>query len=92
MSNLEGAEVGISRDATIANLLFACYRALSGKGMTSMFLDGVSFGDEVLVSLGKLQITRIYHHIETFQFSTNLIYATTAFRKWAEYGPVWREI
>ncbi|KAK0758573.1 hypothetical protein N5P37_008972 [Trichoderma harzianum] len=59
-------DVGLARDATIANLLYACYRALSGKGMTSMFLDGVSFGDQVLMSLG--------------------------FRKWAEYGPVWREI
>ncbi|KAL7949064.1 hypothetical protein V8C42DRAFT_362504 [Trichoderma barbatum] len=59
-------ETGVSRDAIIANLLYTCYRVLSEKGMTSMFLDGVSFGDQLLISLG--------------------------FQKWAEYGPVWREL
>ncbi|KAL7931175.1 hypothetical protein V8C35DRAFT_310585 [Trichoderma chlorosporum] len=59
-------ETGTSRDVIMADLLYACYRTLSEKGMTGMFLDGVSSRDQLLMSLG--------------------------FRKWAEYGPVWREI
>ncbi|KAH0493886.1 hypothetical protein TgHK011_000532 [Trichoderma gracile] len=43
---------GGSRDTIMACLLYACYQTLSSRGMTGMFLDGVSHGDQVLVSLG----------------------------------------
>ncbi|KAL7797573.1 hypothetical protein V8C37DRAFT_407947 [Trichoderma ceciliae] len=45
-------EVASSRDAIMAALLYACYQTLSERGMTSMFLDGVSFGEQGLISLG----------------------------------------
>ncbi|UKZ57803.1 hypothetical protein TrVGV298_011664 [Trichoderma virens] len=59
-------EGAVSPDAIIANLLYACYQMLSEKGMTGMFLDGVSFGDQVLMPLGKARNTR--DDIQTFQF------------------------
>ncbi|KAM0260695.1 hypothetical protein ACHAQJ_002611 [Trichoderma viride] len=43
-----------SRDIIITKLLYACSQMLSERGMTGMFLDGVSFGEQGLISLGKL--------------------------------------
>ncbi|KAL6855786.1 hypothetical protein J3F83DRAFT_456652 [Trichoderma novae-zelandiae] len=45
-------DAGGSRDTIMACLLYACYQTLSEKGMAGMYVDGVSFGDDVLVSLG----------------------------------------
>lgn len=42
----------------MASLLYACYQTLHEKGMTGMFLDGVSFGEQALIPLGKSQVTR----------------------------------
>ncbi|KAL7816874.1 hypothetical protein V8C44DRAFT_265930 [Trichoderma aethiopicum] len=43
---------GDPRDTVLACLLYACYQTLSSRGMAGMFVDGVSEGDQVLVSLG----------------------------------------
>ena len=50
-----GTDQDGSRDTILACLLYACYQTLSGKGMTGMFVDGVSAGDHVFVSLGELE-------------------------------------
>jgi hypothetical protein len=41
----------------MACLLYACYQTLSSRGMTGMFVDGVSYGHQVLVSLGEFRRT-----------------------------------
>jgi hypothetical protein len=45
-----------SRDIIITELLYVCTRMLSERGMTGMFLDGVSFGEQGLISLGKSRL------------------------------------
>lgn len=53
-----GTDQGGLRDTIMACLLYACYQTLSSRGMTGMFVDGVSDGDQVLVSLGEFPYRR----------------------------------
>ncbi|KAM0457888.1 hypothetical protein ACHAPV_006433 [Trichoderma viride] len=41
-----------SREIILTELIFACSRALSQRGMTGMFLDGVSTGEREIIPLG----------------------------------------
>ncbi|KAL9471495.1 hypothetical protein ACSS6W_009436 [Trichoderma asperelloides] len=41
-----------SREIILTELIFACSRALSQRGMTGMFLDGVSCGEAEIIRLG----------------------------------------
>lgn len=50
-----GVESAHPRDVIIKGLLDACYKMLSEKGMTGMFLDGVAYNEQLLVSLRKCQ-------------------------------------
>lgn len=42
-----------SREIILTELIFACSRALSQRGMTGMFLDGVSRGEAEIIPLGE---------------------------------------
>lgn len=50
-----GLDANNSREIILTELIFACSRALSQRGMTGMFLDGVSTGEREIIPLGKLQ-------------------------------------
>ncbi|KAH6611113.1 hypothetical protein Trco_001133 [Trichoderma cornu-damae] len=89
-------EVAGSRDNIMASLLYACSQTLSQRGMTGMFLDGVSFGEQGLTALGECAKyrTNVQYHTRLFSrvVPGNIDGAIIGFRKWAEYRETWREM
>lgn len=78
-----GLDANNSREIILTEIIFACSRALSQRGMTGMFLDGVSAGEREIIPLGKLfaMMTLVF-----------LAYTAIGFQRWMQYKDVWREM
>jgi hypothetical protein len=84
---VSGLDASNSREIILTELIFACSRALSQRGMTGMFLDGVSAGEREIIPLGKPLSLCWAVMILVF-----LTYTVIGFQKWMQYKDVWREM